>query len=112
MSKSDWQSALGALLADGNLPEGNEPQAKEQPKTSPHPRLDIILEKKGRSGKIATIISGFTITDEQLQALATRLKSKLGTGGSARGGEILVQGDRRAMLQKLLADEGFTSRII
>jgi translation initiation factor 1 len=111
MSNNDWQAALGALLADGNLPEGEEPK-QEPPKPTKHPRLDIILERKGRAGKVATIVSGFTLSDDELQALATRLKSKLGTGGSARGGEILVQGDRRTRLQELLSAEGFTSRII
>lgn len=63
------------------------------------------MERKGRGGKTATIIEGFTGTDDELKALATRLKQQLGVGGSARGGEILIQGDCRQRLREILAKE-------
>lgn len=102
---NDWQNALGALLQSGTLPEGEEPVIEE--KTRKHGKLTIALEKKGRGGKQVTIISGFNLDYDELAALAARLKSKLGTGGSARGGEILIQGDRRSDVARLLKAEGF-----
>lgn len=75
-------------------------------------RLDIILERKGRAGKCATIICGFTIDDDSIDAIASELKRKLGVGGSARGGEILIQGDRRHDVLKFLSSKGFKARII
>jgi translation initiation factor 1 len=74
--------------------------------------LDIIFERKGRGGKTATIITGFTVSDDQVSDIAARLKRKLGAGGSARGGEILIQGDRRNDVLKLLTDMGLKARII
>ena len=44
---------------------------------------------------------------EQLSEIASKIKKRLATGGSARGGEILVQGDRREELRTLLADMGY-----
>ncbi len=108
MSNNDWQSALGALLDSGSLPEGEDtPQPAD---TTPKPaagKLIVSMEKKGRNGKTATIISGFTAGQAELERIAARLKSALGTGGSARGGEILIQGDRRTDAIRLLREMGF-----
>ncbi len=110
----DWQDALNSLK--DTMPEGNDTDSVTESPTPPAEspkkgRLDISLEKKGRAGKCATIISGFTTeTDDEISAIAAKLKSALGTGGSARGGEILIQGDRRADLGRKLAEMGYKSR--
>lgn len=69
-------------------------------------RLDVLLDKKGRKGKAATIVVGFTIPDEQVEDVARRLRQRLGTGGSSRGGEILIQGDKRREVAAELAATG------
>jgi translation initiation factor 1 len=76
--------------------------------------LDIVLDRKGRAGKSATIVCGFgdESDDETITALAAKLKKRLATGGSVRGGEILVQGDRRKEVAELLKAEGYPCRII
>lgn len=113
MANDDWRSKLGALMA--NMPaeeiETTEivAEANTQKETA---RLDIIFERKGRAGKTATIISGFTIGDDEIAELASALKQRLGTGGSARGGEILIQGDRRKDVLKFLTDKGYKARVI
>lgn len=110
MASNDWQNALGALLESGSLPEGNaeeQPQEPSKAKSGAKERLIISYERKGRAGKEATIISGFKATQEELEQIASTLKSKLGTGGSARGGEILVQGDRREKVAALLRSMGY-----
>lgn len=106
--KNDWQGALGALLNSGNLPEGEDVTAEKTAEKAPSKgRLVISYERKGRGGKEATIISGFTESHEEVAALASQLKSKLGTGGSARGGEILIQGNRREQLIPMLRKLGY-----
>lgn len=109
MANNDWQSALGALLNSGNLPEGeNTHQDSTEKEDKPaRDKLVISYERKGRAGKEATIIRGFTIPHEEIAAIASTLKSKLGTGGSARGGEILIQGDRREKAKELLRAMGY-----
>ena len=74
--------------------------------------IDIILDKKGRNGKKATIVANLTLDDENLKALAAQLKRHCGVGGSARGGEILIQGDKRESVLHFLKEKGFKARII
>ncbi|MDE6512649.1 MAG: translation initiation factor [Muribaculaceae bacterium] len=102
-----WQNALQSLLSNGNLPEGAEPAPEQSSKPRQSGKLIVDIERKGRAGKTATIISGFTLPDEEIKRLATELKSKLGTGGSARGGEILIQGERREAVCNLLRAMGY-----
>lgn len=115
MESEDWRSKLGALMgsmqADDCLTE-EQPEAEPVAEKFETARLDIILERKGRAGKTVTIVAGFTIDDEAVAVLASELKQRLGTGGSARGGEILIQGDRRKDVLKFLNDKGYKARII
>ncbi len=107
MSK-DWQESLRSLLPDGYTPEP-EPQAVAAP--SPLPRLDVMVDRK-RAGKTATIISGFDPDDSRATDLAASLRKRLATGGSVRGGEILIQGDRAADVLVLLKEKGYKARRI
>lgn len=101
---NNLEDALKKFLeANPDLPEG--PAEPEPAKTkAPKQRLAISLERKGRAGKVATIISGFTLPDDEVADIASRLKQCLGAGGSARGGEILIQGDRRAEVDRMLRE--------
>lgn len=114
MSINDWQAGLQAFLdSNPDLPQGETVEESAEVKSSAtQPRLDIILEKKGRGGKVATIVAGFAMEDGELSALASKMKASLGTGGSARGGEILIQGDKRDAVLKFLTKQGFKARII
>lgn len=111
---SDWRDTLkGFLDSNPDLPAGSTaaPEAPEAPAALP--RIDIILDRKGRKGKAATIAAEFdTDDDDALQALASALKQKLGCGGSARGGEILIQGDRREDVARELRARGYKTRIL
>ena len=118
MNNTDWKDALGKAFnmpvpqVDA-VPEDTEPQPKgdalEQQGST---RLDIVLERKGRAGKQATIVTGFTCDGDTLKQVASCLKGSLGVGGSARGGEILIQGDFRQRMLDLLQQMGFKARII
>ena len=105
----DWKDALKSMA--GSLPEGDEPVAELAGETPAPPkrtdRLSVSIERKGRGGKTATIIAGFTCSDDELRAIASRLKNRLATGGSARGGEILIQGDRQLQVKEFLREEGY-----
>lgn len=71
--------------------------------------LTMFYERKGRGGKDATIIVAPDDFDtDRLAQLASDLKKALATGGSVRGTEILLQGDRRERLRKILSQKGFT----
>lgn len=111
----DLSDALSRYLADNpDLPAGDDTCDESTTASEPWPRLDISYERKGRGGRPATIISGFgdDYDSVRVDELAATLKRRLATGGSARGGEILLQGDRRQELSRLLESMSIKYRII
>ena len=103
---SDWKDALGALM--GDLPQGDAPAPEETPVSESRQRGRLlVMRDKRRGGKIATIIDGFTIADDRIEALASDIKRSLGCGGSVRDGEILVQGDRLDAVVAFLRTKGY-----
>jgi translation initiation factor 1 len=68
--------------------------------------LKVCIDKH-RAGKIAVIIKGFVGTSDDLKALGKILKAKCGVGGSAKNGEIIIQGDLRDQIMDILAKEGY-----
>lgn len=70
--------------------------------------LRVRLEKKGRAGKQATVIKDFVGKTEDFNALAKMLKSKCGVGGSAKDGEIIIQGNVVDKVMAILRQEGYT----
>ncbi len=71
-------------------------------------KLRVMLDKKNRAGKAVTLVTGFVGTNDDLEALGKKLKNLCGSGGSAKDGEILVQGDHRDKVAKWLLDNGYS----
>jgi translation initiation factor 1 len=70
-------------------------------------QLRIRIDSKRRAGKVVTLIEGFTGKEEDLQELGKKLKTFCGTGGSAKDGEIIIQGDQRDKVMQWLKKNGF-----
>lgn len=70
-------------------------------------KLRIRLDTKHRAGKAVTLIEGFNGKEEDLEELGKKLKSFCGTGGSAKDGEIIVQGDQREKALQWLIKNGY-----
>ena len=115
MNTTDWKDALGKAF---NLPVPDDGDNTRDEVVEDTPKgdalqqqgarkLSIVLERKGRGGKQATIVTGFVVDDEALKQVASQLKRTLGVGGSARGGEILIQGDFRQRVAEELKALGF-----
>ncbi|WP_223650533.1 translation initiation factor [Hymenobacter psoromatis] len=75
-------------------------------------QLRVQLDKKQRGGKQVTLVTGFVGREEDLQTLGKLLKAKCGVGGSAKDGEIVVQGDLRAKVLEILLKEGYKAKQI
>ncbi len=72
--------------------------------------LRVFLETKHRGGKTATVIKGFVGHKDDLETLGKLLKTKCGTGGSAKDGEIIIQGNFRDKIVEILIANGYKAK--
>ena len=70
----------------------------------------MICRYEKRKGKPTTIISGYEGDEEDFKVLAKEIKTKLAVGGSIKDGEIILQGDYRDKIMKLLQEKGFKTK--
>jgi translation initiation factor 1 len=108
MKNNDWKERLNVVYStrpDFQYDYAEEEEAITLPKEKQ--LLRIALDKRNRGGKKVTLISGFTGNEKDLQELEKLLKMKCGVGGSAKNGEILIQGDFRDRLLEILHKEGY-----
>lgn len=73
-------------------------------------RLVVAIDRRNRGGKQVTLVKGFVGSDDDLNALSKILKSKCGVGGSAKDGEIIIQGDFREKVLALLTQLGYGAK--
>jgi translation initiation factor 1 len=86
---------------------GNEKSETLSPRQQ---NLKVWLDRKQRKGKVVTQITGFVGSDDDLKSLAKFLKTKCGTGGTAKDNEIFIQGDLREKVIEILTQEGYRAK--
>lgn len=105
----DWREKLGNLKQE--LPEGentdNSSAEQQQVKGNSLQKDPLRIELDKRNGKPTTLITEYQGSEDELKELARVLKQKCSSGGSARGGEILIQGDFRQRIADLLVQMGY-----
>jgi translation initiation factor 1 len=107
-----WKNITGDVVYSTNPEFQFETSENEAPHTLPpqQQNLRVWLDRKQRKGKVVTLIEGFTGSDDDLNDLAKLLKTKCGVGGSAKNGEIIIQGDVREKVMVILAAEGYKAK--
>ena len=74
--------------------------------------FELHFSKKGRSGKIVTLVKGIDIDKDTLINISKKLKRKLSVGGSIKDGEIIIQGNSRDKIQENLLKMGHSVKKI
>lgn len=108
---NDWKQRLGVVYStDPNFNYSKEETPEEETLEPSRQRLTVTIDRRNRGGKQVTLVSGFVGTREDLAALGKTLKVKCGVGGSAKDGEITVQGDMRDKVTSILKDLGYNAK--
>lgn len=111
MKKNDWKKRDGVVYstnADFAFSHGSTEDSVTLPPQQQN--LKVWIDRSGRAGKTVTQVTGFVGTPADLEALAKMLKTKCGTGGSAKDGEVLIQGDVREKAVAILVQAGYKAK--
>ena len=113
MAKQKKQRFEGVVYStDSNFDYESEEEEIIETLPPRQQKLKVLLDKKARKGKVVTIIDGFVGQDEDLQNLAKTLKQKCGVGGSAKDGELLIQGDFKQKIFELLKSLDYQVKLV
>lgn len=108
MSKKNKIGVVYSTNPDYQYQYDDEPQQETLP--ADKQKLIVGIDRHARGGKQVTLISGFIGSDEDLNDLAKMLKNHCGVGGSAKDGEILIQGDQRDKIVTFLTGKGYKAK--
>ena len=108
MAKKKFKNVVYSTNPDFNYDLDEE---QEEETLAPSDQLLYIsIDRKRRAGKDVTLIEGFVGSSEDLKDLGKKLKSSCGVGGTAKNGEILIQGNFRDKIITLLEKEGYSTK--
>lgn len=111
MAENDWKKRLGVVFSTNPDFTYEEEVVQEEETLEPsRQNLIVSIDRKGRAGKQVTLVTGFVGKAEDLSELGRTLKVKCGVGGSAKDGEITIQGDLRDRVTALLKEMGYKAK--
>ena len=110
--QQDWKERLGVgYSTNSDFQYQHEEEAEADTLPPQQQNLHVSLDKKQRGGKKVTLVSGFVGKEADLSDLGKKLKTSCGVGGSAKDGEILIQGDFREKVRDLLVKAGYKVKV-
>lgn len=108
---SDWKARLGVVFStnpDFNYTTEGEEEVQTLPVAKQN--LRVWLDRNHRGGKTVTLVKGFVGSEDDLKELAKELKNRCGVGGSAKDGEIIIQGAHKERVLQILLDKGYRAK--
>jgi len=108
---NDWKSRLGVVYStnpDFQYATAGTEEAETLPPDKQ--RLIVAIDRRNRGGKQVTLVTGFVGTADDLKELGKTLKTRCGVGGTAKDGEITIQGDFRDKVTALLKEMGYNAK--
>jgi translation initiation factor 1 len=111
MADNDWKKRLGVVYSTN--PEFSYEEDNAEQTQTPAPdkqRLIVAIDHSHRAGKQVTLVKGFVGTAEDLASLGKSLKQRCGVGGTAKDGEITLQGDLRDKVCAILTEMGYKAK--
>ena len=111
MAENDWKARLGVVYST-NPDFQYVKAAEEEAETLPPERQRLIvgIDRRNRGGKQVTLVTGFVGSADDLKELGRTLKTRLGVGGSAKDGEMTIQGDFRDKVVEILQSLGYHAK--
>jgi translation initiation factor 1 len=109
MSKKNKPDSRGFVYSTDPAFSFEQDQEKADTLLPAQQKLRIRLDTKHRAGKAVTLIEGFIGNEHDLEELGKKIKNFCGTGGSAKDGEIIIQGDQREKTMQWLVKNGYSS---
>ncbi len=108
MADNSWKKRVNIVYST-NPGYNYQTEESDTEETLPPSRqkLRVSLDSKGRNGKTVTLVTGFAGSDDDLKTLCKELKGKCGVGGSAKDGEIIIQGKFKERVCSLLIAMGY-----
>lgn len=105
---NDWKDRLGVVFSTNpNYNYQTEETDNIETLQPQEQKLRVCIEKKGRGGKVVTLVKGFIGRDDDLKKLEKMLKQKCGVGGSSKNGEIILQGNIKDKTIAILKDASY-----
>jgi len=109
MSKKDKNRVNVVYSTNPNFKFESDDNSEEVTLPPAQQNLKVYLDRLG-GGKFVSRVADFVGTSSDLESLAKLLKQKCGVGGTAKDGNILIQGDHREKLIVLLTKEGYKAK--
>jgi translation initiation factor 1 len=113
--KQDWKDRLDVVYSTNpDFKYSKEEEEEELQETLPPAKqtLKVSIDRKQRKGKSVTLVEGFIGSEDDLKELSKVLKAKCGVGGSAKEGEIIIQGEFKQKVAEILSSLGYKVKLI
>ena len=112
MKDNSWKDRLSVVYSTNPDYQFQKNENVDQ-ETLPANKQNLIvaIERKNRGGKTVTLVKGFIGSEDDLAELGKKIKTKCGVGGTAKEGEIIIQGEFKTRVADLLKEWGYWVKV-